>query len=120
MIFNITTVTTAADTAVVTTLDMRDFYTLQNSATTLTATYHSGNVVAGKDVTFVCNGANAAEKQSNCNKLQTWFSKLMAQSHLGNIHSKVYVMNLSSIINDAGLIFTGAVTSALTTTTVAV
>ena len=50
MIFKITTITTAADTAVVTTLDMRDFYTLQNSAATLTATYHSGNVVAGKAV----------------------------------------------------------------------
>ena len=120
MIFKITTITTAADTAVVTTLDMRDFYTLQNSATTLTATYHSGNVVAGKDVTFVCNGANAAEKQLNCNKLQTWFSNLMSQSHLGSIVSKVYVMNLATIIADANLIFTGATTSALTTTTVAV
>ena len=120
MIFKITTVTTAADTAVVTTLDMRDFYTLQNSATTLTATYHSGNVVAGKDVTFVCNGADDAEKQLNCNKVQTWFSDLMQRSEFGNQRSKVYVMNLATIIEDANLIFTGATTSALTTTTVAV
>ena len=120
MIFKITTITTAADTAVVTTLDMRDFYTLQNSATTLTATYHSGNVVAGKAVTFVCNGTNAAEKQLNCNKLQTWFSELMQRSEFGNQRSKVYVMNLASIIADANLVFTGAATSALTTTTVAV
>ena len=120
MIFKITTVTGAADSAVVTTLDMRDFYTLQNSATTLTATYHSGNVVAGKDVTFVCNGADAAEKQLNCNKVQTWFSDLMQRSEFGNQRSKVYVMNLATIIKDANLIFTGATTSALTTTTVAV
>ena len=120
MIFKITTVTGAADSAVVTTLDMRDFYTLQNSATTLTATYHSGNVVAGKDVTFVCNGADAAEKQLNCNKVQTWFSDLMQRSEFGNQRSKVYVMNLATIIEDANLIFTGATTSALTTTTVAV
>jgi len=120
MIFKITTVTTAADTAVVTTLDMRDFYTLVNSATTLTATYHSGNVVAGKDVTFVCDGADAAEKQLNCNKVQTWFSNLMQSSEFGNQRSKVYVMNLATIIEDANLIFTGATTSALTTTTVAV
>ena len=120
MIFKITTVTSAADTAVVTTLDMRDFYTLQNSATTLTATYHSGNVVVGKDLTFICNGANNAEKQLNCDKVQTWFSNLMSQAHLGNMLSKVYVMNLATIIADAGLVFTGATTSPLTTTTVAI
>ena len=120
MIFKITTVTSGADSAVVTTLDMRDFYTLQNSATTLTATYHSGNVVVGKDLTFVCNGADAAEKQLNCNKLQTWFSNLMGQSHLGSILSKVYVMNIATITADANLIFTGATTPALTTTTVAI
>ena len=119
MIFKITTITTAADTAVVTTLDMRDFYTLQNSAATLTATYHSGNVVAGKAVTFVCNGTNNAEKQLNCNKLQTWFSDLMQRSEFGNQRSKVYVMNQATITADAGLVFTGATTEPLTTTVVA-
>tara|TARA_R110000782_G_C14458524_1_gene373128 strand:+ start:104 stop:463 length:360 start_codon:yes stop_codon:yes gene_type:complete len=119
MIFKITTITTAADTAIETTLDMRDFHTLLNAATTLTASHSTGNVVASTDVVFTCNGTNAAEKQLNVNKLQAWFGNLMAQSHLGNMHSKVYVMNLASIIADAGLVFTGATTSALTTTVVA-
>tara|TARA_R100001463_G_scaffold13332_3_gene35600 strand:+ start:1235 stop:1600 length:366 start_codon:yes stop_codon:yes gene_type:complete len=121
MIFKITTVTSSADTAVVTTLDMRDFYTLQNSATTLTCTYASGNVVAGKDVTFVCEGTDAAEKQLNVNRLQTWFSNLMAGCDKAGVpHQRVYVMNLESIIGDAGLTYTGAATKPLTTTTVAV
>ncbi len=118
MIFKITTITTAADTAIETTLDMRNFYALLNAATTLTATYTSGNVVVGKTVVFTCNGTDAAEKQLNVNRLQAWFGDLMAKSHLGNMHSGVYVMNLASIIADAGLTFTGATTSALTTTVV--
>ena len=119
MIFQITTITTAADTAIVTTLDIRDFHTLLNAATTLTCSHSTGNVVASTNVVFTCNGTNSAEKQLNVNRLQSWFGLLMAQSHLGNMHSKVYVMNLASIIADAGLTFTGATTSALTTTVVA-
>ena len=121
MIFKITTITGAADSAVVTTLDMRDFYTLQNSATTLTATYHSGNVVVGKDVTFVCNGANSTEKQLNVNRLQAWFGALMIQADnpTSVLYSKAYVMNQSTITREAGLTFTGATTEPLTTTVVA-
>ena len=119
MIFKITTITTAADTAIVTTLDMKDFHTLLNAATTLTCSHSTGNVVASTNVVFTCNGTDAAEKLLNVNRLQTWFSNLMQTSKFGNQRSKVYVMNLASIIADAGLTFTGATTSALTTTVVA-
>ena len=115
MIFKITTITGAADTAVVTTLDMHDFYASLNAATTLTCTYTSGNVVAGKTIIFTCNGTDSTEKQLNVNKLQTWWSTLQADAdNLGIAHRRVYVMNLASIIADAGLLFTGAATSALT------
>ena len=119
MIFKITVITTAADTAVEKTYDMRDFHTLVNAATTLTCSHATGNVVASTDVVFTCNGTDAAEKQLNVNKLAAWFGGLMAKSHLGNMHSGVYIMNLASIIRDADLVFTGAATSALTTTVVA-
>jgi len=119
MIFQITTITTAADTAIVNSFDMRDFFRLTNAATTLTCSHKVGNVVNATDIVFTCNGSTNAEKQLNVNRLQAWFGDLMAKSHLGNMHSGVYVMNLVSIIADAGLTFTGATTSALTTTVVA-
>ena len=40
MIFQITTITTAADTAIVTTFDMRSFFRLLNAATTLTCRHY--------------------------------------------------------------------------------
>jgi hypothetical protein len=119
MIFKITTITGSADTAIETTFDMRSFHKLLNAAGTLTCSHTNGNVVASTNVVFTCTGTNAAETQDNVNRLQAWFGDLMAKSHLGNIHSKVYVMNLASIIADAGLVFTGATTSPLTTTVVA-
>ena len=120
MIFNITTITTSADTAVVSTLDMRNFYAALNGTSTLTCTYASGNVVVGKTVVFTCTGATSAETQDNVNKLQTWWSNLMSHAHLGTIHSKPYVMNQATITADAGLIHSTAGTEPLTTTVVAV
>jgi len=119
MIFKITTITTSADTAIETTLDMRNFYALLNAASTLTCTYTSGNVVAGKTVVFTCTGATGAETQLNVNRLQAWFGNLMAKSMLnGSMVTGIYIMNLASIVADAGLTFTGATTSPLTTTVV--
>ena len=122
MIAQITTITTAADTAIVTSLRMKDFYQLLNAATTVTASHFiEGTANASADVVFTCNGADADEKQANVNKLMTWFGGLMAQA--GNptsiLYAKPYVMNLSTIVADAGLVFTGATTSPLTTTVVA-
>ena len=76
-------------------------------------------MVNAADVVFTCTGADTAETQLNVNRLQTWFSNLMGQSHLGNMLSKVYVMNQATITADAGLTFTGADTAPLTTTVVA-
>ena len=95
------------------------FYLTLNTATTLTCTYTSGNVVAGKTIIFTCNGTDSTEKQLNVNKLQTWWTNLMSKSDFANQLGKVYVMNLGTIIADAGLLFTGATTSPLTTTVVA-
>ena len=119
MIFKITTITSSADTAIVTSMDMRDFHSTLNHASTLTCSHKVGNVVNAADVVFTCTGADTAETQLNVNRLQTWFSNLMGQSHLGNMLSKVYVMNQATITADAGLTFTGADTAPLTTTVVA-
>jgi hypothetical protein len=122
MIAQITTITTAADTAIVTSLRMKDFYQLLNAATTVTASHFiEGTANASADVVFTCNGADAAEKQVNVNKLMTWFGGLMAQADnpTSILYAKPYVMNLSTIVADAGLVFTGATTSPLTTTVVA-
>ena len=120
MIFQITTITTAADTAIVTTLRMKDFYQLLNASTTLTCSHFiEGTANSSADVVFTCNGTDAAEVQLNVNRLQAWFGNLMNQAHNGSILSKVYVMNLATIVADAGLTFTGATTSPLTTTVVA-
>ena len=120
MIFQITTITTAADTAIVTTFDMRSFFRLLNAATTLTCSHYiNGTANTHADIVFTCNGTDAAEKQLNVNRLQAWMGKLWAQAHNGTIHSGVYVMNLNTIVADAGLVFTGATTSPLTTTVVA-
>ena len=122
MIFQITTITTAADTAVRTTFNMKDMVRLLNAATTMTCTHIiEGTASASADIVFTCDGADADEKQANVNKLMTWFGGLMAQA--GNptsiLYAKPYVMNLSTIVADAGLVFTGATTSPLTTTVVA-
>jgi len=119
MIFQITTITTAADTAIVTTLRMKDFYQLLNAATTLTCSHIiNGTANTAADIVFTCNGTDAAEKQLNVNRLQAWFGQLMVASQ-SSVVSKVYVMNLATIVADAGLTFTGATTSPLTTTVVA-
>ena len=120
MIYQITTITTAADTAIRTTFNMRDMVRMLNAATTLTCSHQiQGTAVAVGDIVFTCNGTDSAEKQANVNKLQAWMGKLWAQSWNGSIHSGVYVMNLDTIVADAGLVFTGATTSPLTTTVVA-
>jgi hypothetical protein len=119
MIFQITTITTSADTAIVTTLNTDSFYTLLNAATTLTCTHSNGNVVAGTTVVFTCTGANAAETQDNVNKLQAWFGGLMNHPQQSVLYTKPYVMNQATITADAGLVFTGATTEPLTTTVVA-
>ena len=122
MIFQLTTITSSADTAIVTTLRMKDFYQLLNAATTLTCSHFiEGTALASADVVFTCNGADADEKQANVNKLMTWFGGLMAQADnpTSILYAKPYVMNLSTIVSDAGLVFTGATTSPLTTTVVA-
>ena len=118
MIFKITTITGAADTAVVATMDMRDFVHTVVSGTTMTASYAGGNVVALKTIGFTVNGTDSTEKQLNANRLQTWWSNLQSKADFGNQHGKVYVMNLVTIIADAGLTFTGATTSPLTGTVV--
>ena len=120
MIYQITTITTAADTAIVTTFNMRDMVRMLNAATTLTCSHQiQGTAVAVGDIVFTCNGTDAAEKQANVNKLQAWMGKLWGQAWNGSVLSKVYVMNLNTIVADAGLVFTGATTSPLTTTVVA-
>ena len=120
MIFQITTITTAADTDIVTSFNMKDFFRLLNAATTLTCSHYiQGTAFVAADIVFTCNGTDAAEKQLNVNRLQAWFGNLMNQAHNGSILSKVYVMNLATIVADAGLTFTGATTSPLTTTVVA-
>jgi hypothetical protein len=122
MVFQITTITTAADTAIVTSLRMKDFYQLLNAATTLTCSHFiEGTANASADVVFTCNGADSAETQANVNKLQKWFGGLMNQANnpTSVLYKEPYVMNLATIVADAGLVFTGADTSPLTTTTVA-
>ena len=122
MIYQITTITTAADTAIVTTFDMRMMVRMLNAATTLTCSHQiQGTAVAVGDIVFTCNGTDAAEKQLNVNKLQSWLGGLWAQANnpASVVYSKPYVMNLATIVADAGLVFTGATTSPLTTTVVA-
>jgi hypothetical protein len=120
MIFQITTITTAADTAIRNTFNMNDFVRLTNAATTLTCTHIiEGTASTGADIVFTCNGADSDETQANVNKLQAWFGGLWNQAKNGTVLSKVYVMNLDTIVADAGLVFTGATTSPLTTTVVA-
>ena len=122
MIFQLTTITSSADTAIVTTLRMKDFYQLLNAATTLTCSHFiEGTANASADVVFTCTGANAAEKQLNVNRLQAWFGALMIQADnpTSVLYSKAYVMNQSTITREAGLTFTGATTEPLTTTVVA-
>ena len=119
MIFQITTITGSADTAVVTTYNMNDFHTLVCGALILTCSHSTGNVVASTDVVFTCTGADAAESQLNVNKLQTWFGGLMNHPQQSVLYTKPYVMNLATITADAGLVFTGATTEPLTTTVVA-
>ena len=122
MIFQITTITTAADTAIVTSFNMKDFFRLLNAATTLTCSHYiQGTAFVAADIVFTCTGATSAETQDNVNKLQTWFGGLWAQANnpASVVYSKPYVMNLATIVADAGLVFTGATTSPLTTTVVA-
>ena len=120
MIFQITTITTSADTAIVTSFNMKDFFRLLNAATTLTCSHYiQGTAFVAADIVFTCTGATSADTQDNVNKLQAWFGNLMNQANNGSILSKVYVMNLATIVADAGLTFTGATTSPLTTTVVA-
>ena len=120
MLIQITTITTSADTAIVTTLRMKDFYQLLNAASTLTCSHFiEGTANSSADVVFTCTGADSDETQANVNKLQAWFGGLWNQAKNGTVLSKVYVMNLDTIVADAGLVFTGATTSPLTTTVVA-
>ena len=122
MIFQITTITTAADTAIVTSFNMKDFFRLLNAATTLTCSHYiQGTAFVAADIVFTCNGTDAAEKQLNVNKLQSWLGGLWAQANnpASVVYSKPYVMNLATIVADAGLTFTDATTSPLTTTVVA-
>ena len=119
MIFQITTITTAADTAIVTTFNTKDFFRLLNATATLTCSHIiNGTANTAADIVFTCNGANAAETQLNVNRLQAWFGNLMAAPE-NSILSGVYVMNQATITADAGLTFTGATTAPLTTTVVA-
>jgi hypothetical protein len=122
MIFQLTTVTSSADTAIVTTLRMKDFYQLLNHASTLTCSHFiEGTALASADVVFTCTGADSAETQLNVNRLQAWFGALMIQADnpTSVLYSKSYVMNQSTITREAGLTFTGATTEPLTTTVVA-
>ena len=122
MVFQITTITTSADTAIVTSLRMKDFYQLLNAASTLTCSHFiEGTANASADVVFTCTGATSAETQDNVNKLQKWFGGLMNQANnpTSILYKEPYVMNLATIVADAGLVFTGADTQPLTTTVVA-
>ena len=121
MVFQITTITASADTAVVTTFNMKDFFRLLNSATTLTCSHIiDGTANTAANIVFTCNGANAAEIQLNVNRLQKWFGGLMNQGNnpTSVLYKEPYVMNLATIIAGAGLTFTGATTKPLTTTVV--
>ena len=122
MVFQITTITTAADTAIVTTFAMKDFFRLLNAATTLTCSHIiNGTANTAADIVFTCNGTDSTEKQLNVNRLQKWFGGLMNQANnpTSVLYKEPYVMNLATIVADAGLTFTGATTSPLTTTVVA-
>ena len=122
MIIQLTTITTAADTAIVTSFNMQSMERMLNAATTLTCTHFiAGTANTTADIVFTCNGTDAAEKQLNVNKLQSWLGGLWAQANnpASVLYSKPYVMNLATIVADAGLVFTGATTSPLTTTVVA-
>jgi len=118
MIFQITTITGSADSAIVTTMDTDSFYTLLNATATLTCTHTNGNVVAGTTVIFTCTGADAAETQLNVNRLQAWFGGLMNHPQQSVLYTTPYVMNQATITADAGLTFTGATTEPLTDTVV--
>ena len=122
MIIQLTTITTAADTAIVTSFNMQSMERMLNAATTLTCTHIIGGTASTTaDIVFTCNGADAAETQANVNKLQSWLGGLWAQANnpASVLYSKPYVMNLATIVADAGLTFTDATTSPLTTTVVA-
>ena len=122
MIVQITTITTSADTAIVTSFNMQSMERMLNAATTLTCSHIiAGTANTTADIVFTCTGATSAEIQDNVNKLQTWFGGLWAQANnpASVLYSKPYVMNQATITADAGLIFTGATTEPLTTTVVA-
>tara|TARA_R110000824_G_scaffold230065_1_gene417670 strand:+ start:241 stop:609 length:369 start_codon:yes stop_codon:yes gene_type:complete len=122
MIVQITTITTSADTAIVTSFNMQSMERMLNAAATLTCTHVIGGTAnTTADIVFTCTGATSAETQDNVNKLQTWFGGLWAQANNPSsvLYSKPYVMNLATIVADAGLVFTGADTQPLTTTVVA-
>ena len=122
MIIQLTTITTAADTAIVTSFNMQSMERMLNAATTLTCTHFiAGTANTTADIVFTCNGTDSTEKQLNVNRLQSWLGGLWAQANnpASVLYSKPYVMNLATIVADAGLTFTGATTSPLTTTVVA-
>jgi len=122
MLIQITTITASADTAIVTTLRMKDFYQLLNAASTLTCSHFiEGSANSSADVVFTCTGADSDETQLNVNRLQAWFGSLMSQANnpVSVLYPKPYVMNLATIVADAGLTYTGATTQPLTTTVVA-
>ena len=122
MIIQLTTITGSADTAIVTSFNMQSMERMLNAASTLTCTHVIGGTAnTTADIVFTCNGTDAAETQANVNKLQSWLGGLWAQANnpASVVYSKPYVMNLATIVADAGLVFTGATTSPLTTTVVA-
>ena len=117
MITNMTVVATGADTATVKTVDVRKWVSTANSTTACTIN-HTDAGGGAKTIVLTCAGATTAEQQENINKVQNHMSKLMVQSHLGSILSKVYVMNHDTIVADANLIHSTAGTSPLTTTAI--
>ena len=107
-----TVVAASADTAVVKTVDVRKFFStvINTNSCTINHTDAAGGL---KTIVITCTGANPAEIQLNANKVQDYIANLMAQSHLGTVHSKVYVMNQGTITDGAGLIHSTAGTEPL-------
>jgi hypothetical protein len=120
MILKLTTITTSADTAVVSAIPLAAVNNMVQAATTLTVNYaNAANAV--KAIVFTVNGTNAAEKQLNVDKLMDWMAGLVESHRFSNVVTPaVYTANHATITAQAGLKWTGATTAPLVTTTVAI
>ena len=120
MILKLTTITNSADTAVVSAIPLDKVNNMVQAATTLTVNYaNAANAV--KAIVFTINGASTAEKQLNVDKLMDWMASLVEANRSSNVTTPtVYTANHATITAESGIVWTGATTAPLVTTTIAI